>query len=303
MSAAPATVPEDEERLSQAEDARREYRVPAAEKALDILEFMAARHEDVTQTELAAQLGRSIHEVYRIVQLLVRRGYLVRTPTDRYRLSLRLFELAHQHPPINRLIDSALPAMRSLVGRIDQSCHLAVLRDLQVLVVLQVESPLPMRYSVAMGALFPVLQTSSGAVLLACLPPDEQAALLERIVAAGEAEDTPDQVARRLRSVVESGHEVRPSLVVAGCTNLSLPVRDHFGRTIAALTVPYLQQRQARFSADAVLQEARAAARDISRALSAPNDGLGRQASPAQADDPESAGVETNNKAKTWRKR
>ena len=55
---------------------KRDYKVPAAEKALDILEFMAARNEDVTQTELSVGLGRSIHEIYRVIQLLEGRGYL-----------------------------------------------------------------------------------------------------------------------------------------------------------------------------------------------------------------------------------
>ncbi len=249
---------------------RREYRVPAAEKALDILEFMAARGEDVTQTEISAALGRSIHELYRIIQLLERRGFLIRTRADRYRLSLKLFELAHMHPPVNRLIDAALPVMRDLVGRIDQSCHLAVLRDVQVLIVLQVDSPLPMRYSVALGSSFPILETSSGAVLLASLPPAEQAPLLERILARGEAEGHPADIAERLRGIGELGYEMRASLAVEGCTNLSLPVRNHTGAIIAALTVPYLPQKQARFPKTVVLEAARAAAHEISRALGAP---------------------------------
>lgn len=256
--------------LSVVEDGgRREYRVPAAEKALDILEFMAAQREDVTPTELAGKLGRSIHELYRVMQLLERRGYLLRTLADRYRLSLKLFELAHRHPPINRLIDSALPVMRDLANRTDQSCHLAVLRDLRVLIVLQVESPLPMRYSVALGAQFPILETSSGAVLLARLPAPDRAALIERIIAADEAEATREEIEARLDAIVALGHEMRPSLAVAGCTNMSVPVRDHFGATIAALTVPYLPQKRARRPEHEVLRAARAAAQEISRALSA----------------------------------
>lgn len=268
MQRAAEPEPDDE----QSDAPRREYRVPAAEKTLDILEFMAAQREDVTQTEISTGLGRSIHELYRVIQLLERRGFLIRTRVDRYRLSLRLFELAHMHPPVNRLIDSALPVMRDLAGRTDQSCHLAVLRDLHVLIVLQVELPLPMRYSVALGSHFPILETSSGAVLLAHLPAAEQAALVERILASGEAEATPAEIARRLRAIAANGQEMRPSMAVEGCTNMSLPVRNHMGAVIAALTVPYLPQKRARFAKDDVLQATDAAAREISRALGAPED-------------------------------
>jgi DNA-binding IclR family transcriptional regulator len=250
---------------------RREYRVPAAEKALDILEFMAAQQQDVTQTEISNGLGRSIHEIYRIIQLLERRGFLIRSNADRYRLSLRLFELAHMHPPVNRLIDSALPVMRSLVGNIDQSCHLAVMRGLEVLIVLQVDSPMPMRYSMALGSHLPLLETSSGAVLLAALPPGERDALITQMIDAGDGDARREAIEARLRNIAELGYEMCPSLVIESCTNISLPIRDHTGASVAALTVPYVPQKYVRFSPQAVLRTVQAAAQEISRALGAPD--------------------------------
>jgi DNA-binding IclR family transcriptional regulator len=269
MSPSEASVTSDEEEVEEA-GARRDYKVPAAEKALDILEFMAAQNEDITQTELSAGLGRSIHEIYRVIQLLEGRGYLVRTKADRYRLSLKLFEMAHMHPPVNRLVDRALPVMRDLVAHADQSCHLVVLRGLSVLIVLQVDSPLPMRYSVALGSHFPVLETSSGAVLLAALPTLERESLIDQIIAAGEAGASRDEIGQRLDDILHLGYEMRPSLAVEGCTNISVRIRDHLGATVAALTVPYLPQKQARFSQVAVLTAAQNAAAEISRALGAP---------------------------------
>jgi DNA-binding IclR family transcriptional regulator len=256
-----------------AEAARPAYKAPAADKALDILEFMADRPDGVTQTEISAGVGRSIHEIYRIIQLLEKRGYLVRAAkSDRYRLSLKLFELAHKHPPVNRLIDAALPAMRRLAADSDQSCHLVVLRDLQVLIILQIDSPLPMRYSVALGAQFPILETSSGAVLLANLPARERAELIDRLKASGETGS--EDLAARLAGIDAAGFEMRPSLAVDGCTNISLPIRDHTGTTVAALTVPYLPQTHARFDRKTVLMAAQAAALEISRGLGAAEDGL-----------------------------
>lgn len=247
------------------------YKAPAADKTLDILEFMASCSSGVTQTEISVGVGRSIHEIYRIIQLLEKRGYLVRAPkSDRYSLSLKLFELAHMHAPVNRLIDAALPVMRALAQSADQSCHLVVLNGLRVLIVVQVDSPLPMRYSVALGSQFPILETSSGAVLLASRPQPERDGLLERLLAedpeAGGA-DLPG----RLAAIDANGYEMRSSLAVEGCTNISLPIRDHTGATTAALTVPYLPQTRARFDRETVLKQSQAAALEISRALGAPD--------------------------------
>lgn len=262
---------------AEAEASRPSYKVPAAEKALDILEFMADRPEGVTQTEISVGVGRSIHEIYRIIQLLEKRGYLSRAPkSDRYRLSLKLFELAHKHPPVNRLIDAALPVMRALAQGADQSCHLVILDGLQILVVLQVDSPLPMRYSVALGSQFPILETSSGAVLLANLPAREREQLVERLTAEPESGAADEDLGARLSGIDAIGYEMRPSLAVEGCINISLPIRDHTGTTVAALTVPYLPQKHARFDRRTVLKQAQAAALEISRALGAPEEVLAR---------------------------
>ena len=81
------------------------------------------------------------------------RGYLYRrNGTDRYRLSLKLFELAHQTSSVRQLTDAALPVMQALAPLAMQSCHLAVLSGTEALIVLQIDSPLPMRYSVMLGA-------------------------------------------------------------------------------------------------------------------------------------------------------
>ncbi|HTN62589.1 MAG TPA: helix-turn-helix domain-containing protein, partial [Devosia sp.] len=102
--------------------ARRSYAVPAAEKALDILEFMAGQADGMTVTELAAGLGRTVHEIYRVMLVLEARGYLYRRAnSDRYRLSLKLFELAHQMPAVGQLTDAALPIMSGLAPACMQS--------------------------------------------------------------------------------------------------------------------------------------------------------------------------------------
>lgn len=270
MKSADRIMPARNDDAGASDSAQRDYKVPATEKALDILEFMAARNDHVTQTKISAGLGRSIHEIYRVIQFLEGRGYLVRTKPDRFRLSLKLFELAHMHPPVNRLIDCALPVMRGLVGKTGQSCHRAVLRDAAVLIVSQINSPLPMRYSVALGLHFPVLETSSGAVLLAALPLPEQGTLLEHIIASGEAGASRAEIAARLSAISKLGYEMPASLAVEGCANISVPVRDHMGATIAALTIRYLPQTRARFDRQSALTSARGAANEISRALGAP---------------------------------
>lgn len=84
------------------------YRAPALDKGLDILELLAAQPQGLTRAEIIKEIERSASEIYRMLERLVARQYVMRTQEgDRYALSLKLFALAHMHPPMQRLINQA----------------------------------------------------------------------------------------------------------------------------------------------------------------------------------------------------
>lgn len=245
-----------------------QYRAPAAEKALDVIEYLATADAGRTQTEIAAGVGRSLHEIYRVIQLLERRGYIVRpAPGDRYVLTLRLFYLAHRFPPVATLSVAAAAPMRQAAEVTRQSCHLAVLSGHEVTVVAQVNSPEPMFYAVTLGARFPVQETSSGLVLLAGLPEPEREQVIAEIARHGTAPDVAETLRRHLQPVLRQGYDVRPSLMVPGVTNISYPVHGHRGEIVAALTTPYLRVSRDAPPVEFVRTATDEAARRISAAL------------------------------------
>jgi DNA-binding IclR family transcriptional regulator len=242
------------------------YRAPALEKGLDIIELLGGAPTGLSLTAVASALGRSLGEIYRIALALEARGYIRRDPeSDLYSLTLKLFELSHQHPPTNRLLSVALPQMERLAAVSEQSCHLAVLSGAMVLIVAQVNAPRPMHYAVRLGAQFPIAETSSGAVLVAFQSPDRQTRLLDQIGVT--TPDLASELPARIESIRVDGGERRPSLVVSGVTNLSRPVFDHLGSVVAALTIPYLPQVGLSVDLDAAEAATIATAEAISRAL------------------------------------
>src|SRR5687768_866834 len=157
----------------------RPYAVPALEKGLDLLEALAAQPEPRSQSDLARALGRSPSEIFRMLACLERRGYVVKEPASgRYRLTLRLFELAHTHTPVDHLLHAAEGPMRDLARRVRESVHLSALSDGRLLVLSQVESQNRTRVSVEVGARFPVVRNASGRILLANVGQEELRALL-----------------------------------------------------------------------------------------------------------------------------
>jgi hypothetical protein len=72
--------------------------------------------------------------------VLKRRGYVARDPaTGEYTLTLKLFRIASQFPPTERLLKAALPVMEQLASRVQLSCHLTVLHGEQFMVVARVQ--------------------------------------------------------------------------------------------------------------------------------------------------------------------
>lgn len=214
------------------------YAAPAAEKALDILEALAAEREGATSAEVCRLLNRSMGEVYRVLLVLERRQYIVKAPdTERYHLTLRLFDLAHRHPRTAQLIRLAGPTMERLAASTQQSCHLAVADSASLVVLATADSPTPMGYGVKVGATFPLLETSSGVAIVAF----SRAYTSRSEIADNEGNSTVDY-ADRLARVRKLGYEVWDSQVVHGVTNITVPVFDHSGHACAALTIPYLEQ-------------------------------------------------------------
>ena len=120
------------------------YAVPALEKGMEILELLASSPVPLNLTSISAELGRSTGEIYRILQYLDHSDYVVRSrDSDTYSLSMKMFHLSHEHPPLRSLSAAAVPIMEDLAARAGQSCHLAVLSRINVTIVATIASPLP----------------------------------------------------------------------------------------------------------------------------------------------------------------
>jgi DNA-binding IclR family transcriptional regulator len=219
------------------------YRAPALEKGIDILELLAERPEGLAQSEIARALDRSVGEIFRMLACLVDRGYLtIQRPSDRYVLSLKLFELAHRHEPLQHLIASALPLMRELADRVHQSCHLTVVESGHGIVVAQVNAPGEIGFSVRTGAVIDLVSTASGRVLLAFQSPADRDRILAIELHRRPHGELPVRLEEVLLRIHARGHEDMESTRIRGVHDLSFPVLDARGAAVAALTMPFIER-------------------------------------------------------------
>lgn len=216
------------------------YRAPALDKGLDILELLSGVDGGMTQAEISKHLGRSPNEFYRMLDRLVRRGYVARLDGDRFSLTLKLFGLAQFHAPARRLASFATPLMRELSEASLQACQLAVFDRGSVVVIAQQEAPGYWGISIRVGSHISLFDTGSGHVLLAFQPNEERRMMIAEFLRSSERREQPPEFFDRLDQVRGRGYENMASLQTAGVYNLSAPILAPNGRAVAALTVPYI---------------------------------------------------------------
>ncbi|TXR47561.1 IclR family transcriptional regulator [Phyllobacterium endophyticum] len=217
------------------------YRAPALDKGLDILELLSGIDGGLTQAEIAKFLGRSPNEFYRMLDRLVRRGYVTRLEGDRYSLTLKLFGLAQLHAPVRRLASYATPLMRELAVISKQANQLSVFDRGAAVVIAQQEAPDYWGISIRVGSHISLFNTGSGHVLLAFRSSEERALMIAEYEQHADDIAQPADFSERLNDIRERGYEIMPSAQTAGVFNVSAPVLGPDGRAIAALTCPYIQ--------------------------------------------------------------
>ncbi|KPA20290.1 Transcriptional regulator KdgR [Shimia sp. SK013] len=220
------------------------YRAPALEKGLDIIELLASHGEGLTQGELAKALERSPSEIYRMLSTLVRRGYVIRSLSgDRYSLSLKMFSISQRHPPIGRVIETALPLMRAITRKAWQSCHMGMESNGDVVIVASAESPGNWGLALKTGTVVGLWNTGTGRVLAAFRSDEDVEDLIsQHRRAVGEPElDRADFDGHILR-IRTIGYEKMPSATTIGVTNIAFPIFGPSGHAAAALSCPFLER-------------------------------------------------------------
>jgi DNA-binding IclR family transcriptional regulator len=256
------------------EDDSERYRAPALDKGLDILELLARTDGGLTQAEIGKAIGKSPNEFYRMLDRLVRRGYVQRQDGDRFFLTLKMFGLAHFHAPVRRLVSFAATVMRNFSQHAEQACHLAVYDRGAVVVIAQQDSSTYWALSIRVGAQMSLFNTGSGHVLLAFQDQLQRDMMISEQL-RGEETSVPEGLMERLAAVRTDGYESMSSLQTAGVRNISAPILTPEGTAIAAITCPYITPLNGHAPThEACLDLIRKAAREISEIVSGQQDGV-----------------------------
>lgn len=217
------------------------YSAPALEKGLDIIEYLSGRDEGENLTSVAAGIGRTSSEIFRMLAVLESRGFVDRLAgSDRFVLSDKLFHLGLKRPKKKNLMQLAIPAMEEFARETCNACHLAVRTRNEMVVVARVESPNNVGISVRVGHRLPLARAPSGRCITAFSRPDE----IEAVVAdvrRSEGAKSAKQFQLAIEEIRRLGFSLMKDGFSVGVTGISAPVLDLDNRRcVAAMTSPVL---------------------------------------------------------------
>jgi IclR family transcriptional regulator, KDG regulon repressor len=145
----------------------------------------------------------------------------------------------------------ALPELRELCQRTNETVHLAILDDGEVIHIDKEVTQQTIRMFSAIGKRGPAHCTGVGKVLLAHLPPDELLGVLSRKPLRRFTDNTITRTAalrEELARIRQRGYAIDDTQHETDIRCAASPVRDHTGRVIAAisLTAPTIRMSRAR---------------------------------------------------------
>lgn len=223
--------------------------VKSIERAFLLLELLGAGDESLGITELAQRSELPVGTVHRLLKTLNQLGYVEQDLESRkYALGIRVLHLRGMVARRMQLGEQAMPLMKSLMRKVNETVHLAVLSEGEIVYIDRIEGFQTVNMYTQIGKRAPVHCTALGKAMIAYLPESS----LEHIVDKhGLPAKTPktlttlQHLKRELATVRRQGYAVDDEEVEENVRCLAAPIRDYDGRVVAAISVsgPKLRMR------------------------------------------------------------
>lgn len=209
-------------------------------KAFDILECLASTERPLSVREVAQQCSLSRPTAYRHLITLLTRDYVANSQDGgHFQIGARALSLSKSFLDRLDLPELAKPDMRELSQVSKETVYLAVLDGTEMLYVGRVDSTQQVRMHCVIGTRNPLHCTALGKAVLAFLPGEERAALLDRIPLTAYTPNTiTDRAAleENLELVRARGYAIDDMEIEEGIRCIGAPVFDHTGYVIAAIS-------------------------------------------------------------------
>ncbi|MGD9944676.1 MAG: IclR family transcriptional regulator [Burkholderiaceae bacterium] len=241
-------------------------------KGLNVLEALARSGEPRGVTELAQELGLLKSNVHRLLRTLAARGYVRQQgASGRYFCTLKLWELGSGLTENIDVVTVARPQLTELARLTNETIHLSVLDDGEVIYVDKIDSPQPVRAYSRAGGRAPAYCVATGKALLAHMDGARFNPSAGPLQAHTERTITdPAVLDRELRKVRENGYAINRGEWRESVGGVAAPIFGSHGQCVAAIGVSGPLERLTMTRLRLLAPHVITAAQTISQGLGAP---------------------------------
>lgn len=212
--------------------------VQSVDRALTVLEILARRgHAGVS--EVAGEMGIHKSTASRLLAVLEEHELVGQSEKSGHlELGFGVLRLAHSIPEHLDLVRHARPIMDALADELNETINIAVLHHGFVVNLGQSVGHAAISAHNWIGELTPPHATSSGKVLLAALPASERRTIIRQLDRFTDHTITSRKVlTAQLHAVTHNGYATTTEELEIGLSAISVPLQDHSGLTVAALSI------------------------------------------------------------------
>jgi DNA-binding IclR family transcriptional regulator len=239
------------------------YRVQVLDRAFAILNLLSSGVDDVSPTDLTAQLHLHKSTVHRLLVVLEGQRFIRRTPEGKYGLGMGLIEIGNRAMEQLDLGARATLFLQQLVDDTGETAHISVLSGTEMTSIANSPGRWTLRTPSTVGQRTHVYCTSVGKAVAAFLPPiqlDELISELHFVRCTSRTITTPLLLREELARVRRRGFAVDDEEAEEGLRCIGAPVRNYSGDVVASMSIAgpvfRIRKRQVPELASAVMQAA-----------------------------------------------
>lgn len=247
--------------------------VPAFDRGLDVLEHLARTGGPLSVTDIGTGTGLPVNAVFRLMQALLRRGYVAREEeTKRFCLTGKLLEISQPQVRDVHLGALGLGPMRALRDQSRETVQLGVRSDDEGVVIERLNGLHALRIGVEVGLRFRLYCSGPGKALLAFQPEKVRGADIKRMKLERFTARTITnraELTRECQRIVARGYSTDQAETEEGIHCVAAPVFDRQEQLLAVVWVSAPSRRMPKESFAAMAPAVMTAANEISRKVKA----------------------------------
>ncbi|HXV79606.1 MAG TPA: IclR family transcriptional regulator [Candidatus Binatia bacterium] len=220
---------------------KRLYRIQVIDRAVQLLDCFGFERSELSVSEIASRTRLHKSTVHRILMALEYNDVIRQNQVSGdYYLGMKLFKLGNQAAARIDLRNIAKPYLIRLMEQTQETVHLAILDDDQVLYLEKVEGAHALRMPSRVGRRIPTFCTSLGKAMLSCLTePDIRRILKTQRLQThtGNTIRDIDRLESELKETRKRGYAVDNEEIELGLRCVGAAIRDHSGNMVGAISV------------------------------------------------------------------